>query len=276
MATIDLKALRFPFKDPKFIFFTDFDGTITLKDSNDFMTDNIGFGAEKRKQGNKDVLEGKKTFRDSFREMMDSITRPFPECVDYLVENITLDPHFNEYFQWALANNIPTVVVSSGMTPVIRGILQKLVGPDCDKIDIICNEAVPRDGKTLDQEGGWRIEYHDDSGFGHDKSLTLRPYAQLPADKRPTLFYAGDGVSDLSAARETDLLFAKKGHDLITYCARENVPFTVFEDWSSILATVKKIVAGEVTVDEAAKQGFQDYKDGKAGVAPVQANGAAK
>ena len=100
--------------------------------------------------------------RDSFREMMDSITRPFPECVDYLVENITLDPHFNEYFQWALAHNIPTVVVSSGMTPVIRGILQKLVGPDCDKIDIICNEAVPRGDKTIDQEGGWRIEYHDD------------------------------------------------------------------------------------------------------------------
>ena len=51
-----------------------------------------------------------------------------------------------------------------------------------------------------------------DSGFGHDKSLTIRPYAQLPADQRPTMFYAGDGVSDLSAARETDLLFAKKGH----------------------------------------------------------------
>lgn len=49
------------------------------------------------------------------------------------------------------------------------------------------------------------------SDFGHDKSLTIRPYANLPADQRPTLFYAGDGVSDLSAARETDLLFAKKG-----------------------------------------------------------------
>ena len=43
-----------------------------------------------------------------------------------------------------------------------------------------------------------------------------------------------------------------------------------------ILATVKQIVAGERTVDEAAKQGFQDYKDGKSGVTPVQANGAAK
>ncbi|KAK6440668.1 Pdp3-interacting factor 1, partial [Oleoguttula sp. CCFEE 5521] len=111
-------------------------------------------------------------------------------------------------------------------------------------------------------------------GFGHDKSLEIRPYARLPADKRPTMFYAGDGVSDLSAARETDLLFAKKGHDLVSYCARENVPFTIFEDWSSILATVKKIVAGEQSVDEAAKEGFEMYKQGAAGVKP--ANGHAK
>jgi 2-hydroxy-3-keto-5-methylthiopentenyl-1-phosphate phosphatase len=52
----------------------------------------------------------------------------------------------------------------------------------------------------------------DSSHFGHDKSLELRPYASLPASERPIMFYAGDGVSDLSAAKETDLLFAKKGH----------------------------------------------------------------
>ena len=49
------------------------------------------------------------------------------------------------------------------------------------------------------------------SGFGHDKSREIRPYANLPADQRPILLYAGDGVSDLSAAKETDLLFAKAG-----------------------------------------------------------------
>lgn len=53
-----------------------------------------------------------------------------------------------------------------------------------------------------------------DSDFGHDKSLAIRPYANL--DKRPTMVYAGDGVSDLSAARETDLLFAKKGHGMLS------------------------------------------------------------
>ncbi len=36
-STDPLMAMKRPFKDPKFIFFTDFDGTITLKDSNDFM-----------------------------------------------------------------------------------------------------------------------------------------------------------------------------------------------------------------------------------------------
>lgn len=50
------------------------------------------------------------------------------------------------------------------------------------------------------------------SHFGHDKSLEIRPYGQLPDGERPIMFYAGDGVSDLSAAKETDLLFAKKGH----------------------------------------------------------------
>jgi 2-hydroxy-3-keto-5-methylthiopentenyl-1-phosphate phosphatase len=50
------------------------------------------------------------------------------------------------------------------------------------------------------------------SHFGHDKSIEIRQYSKLPDSQRPIMFYAGDGVSDLSAAKETDLLFAKKGH----------------------------------------------------------------
>ncbi len=57
------------------------------------------------------------------------------------------------------------------------------------------------------------------SSFGHDKALEIRPYANLPEDKRPVLFYAGDGVSDLSAAKGTDLLFAKSGRGrLANHC----------------------------------------------------------
>lgn len=251
--------------NPKFIFFTDFDGTITLQDSNDFMTDTIGYGKDKRRQGNMDTLSGKLSFRDSFKDMMNSITKPYNECIEYVLDNVKLDPGFKSFFEWSLENNIPVVVLSSGMEPIIKALLKKLVGPEAEKMQVLGNFVGAREGKSIDEEGGWEILFrHPESGFGHDKSENLRKYSSLPADIRPTMFYAGDGVSDLSAARETDLLFAKKGHDLITYCANQNVPFTVFEDWSDILAKCKEIVEGKTTVDEAAQAGYEAYKAGAA------------
>jgi len=229
--------------NPKYIFFTDFDGTITLQDSNDYMTDNLGFGTTMRKQGNKDVLDGVKTFRGAFREMMDSIKHPYDQCIKFLVDNIKLDPYFRDFLKYAESINMPVVILSGGMTPVINGVLAHHLGPGAERIQIISNHVRIRDGfESLNEPGGWEIEYHDDSGFGHDKSLAIRPYAALPEADRPTMFYAGDGVSDLSAARETNLLFAKKGKDLITYCVREDVPFTVFEDWQDIERGVRDIV----------------------------------
>jgi len=251
--------------NPKYIFFTDFDGTITQQDSNDFMTDNLGYGEKLRKQGNQDVLDEKITFRDSFREMLDSVKTPFDQCIMILCENIKLDPYFKEFFDYARQNNIPIVVLSGGMTPIVRGLLVNLLGEDAHEMQIVSNDVAPRDGKSINEEGGWQIAYHDDTGFGHDKSLEIRPYAKLPANNRPVMFYAGDGVSDFSAAKETDLLFAKKGRDLITYCIRGGMPFTTFEDWSSILATLKDIVEGKTTVREVSAAGGQEAKaDGMA------------
>ncbi|PGH31791.1 hypothetical protein GX50_05457 [[Emmonsia] crescens] len=241
MGSVELPAMK---TKPKIIFFTDFDGTITLKDSNDFLTDNLGYGQEKRRQGNFDVLENKMTFRDSFREMLDSVKTPFNECIRILLENMELDPHFTEFYNWARAHNVPIVILSSGMVPIIHALLVKLLGHEPDNIQIVANQVASRDGKAINSEGGWQIVYHDDSHFGHDKSLEIKPYAALPADQRPTLLYAGDGVSDLSAASQTDLLFAKKGRDLVTYCQREKIPYAVFEDWSSILQTTKEIWEG--------------------------------
>lgn len=40
--------------------------------------------------------------------------------------------------------------------------------------------------------------------------------------------------------------------DLVTYCERENIPFTVFEDWSTILSTTRDIYEGKTTAQEVA------------------------
>lgn len=144
--------------------------------------------------------------------MMHSVPLSQSQCIDHLLSNITLDPGFAKFFTYAQSVNIPIVVLSSGVAPFIRALLEKLVGKT-DAIQIVSNDLVPRKdvAKKQGDERDWEVVFHDESHFGHDKSLEIRPYRELSDGERPYMFYAGDGVSDLSAARETDLLFAKKG-----------------------------------------------------------------
>lgn len=229
---------------PPAIVFTDWDGTVTLQDSNDYLTENIGFGRPKRLEINDDILDGKISFRDGFRKMLDSITTPFPECIDYLLEHIKLDLGFKEFYQWCAAKGIPVIVVSSGMKPIIYALLKSLVGEEAIKhIEIMSNDVA----ENPSAPGGWEIVYKDpESDFGHDKSKSIREYlaknGYTDSSKLPLMFYCGDGVSDLSAAKETDLLFAKHGKDLIKFCIREGIPYTEFNSFADIFAKTKAIV----------------------------------
>jgi len=198
------------------------------------------------------------SFRDSFKLMLDSVAanKPFEECKQILVENISLDPSFKTFYEWCLQNDIPIIVLSSGMAPIIRVLLRELVGPSVDNIEIIANDV--RD--KLD--GTWEIVFHDKSHFGHDKSIAIREYREerekLPENEQPVFFYCGDGVSDLSAAKETEVLFAKIGHDLITYCQRENIPFKVFSDFQDIHREVQAVVEGKKTIQQLAEEGAKE------------------
>ena len=131
------------------------------------------------------------------------------------------------------------------MEPIIRALLVNLVGEEAaENLQIVSNHVDIKDN------GKWDIVYRDESSFGHDKSRAIRPYASLPNDIRPTLLYCGDGVSDLSAAKETDLLFAKHGKDLITYCLRESIPYVVFKSFKDIHAKVQALYENKVTLKD--------------------------
>ena len=251
---------------PKVIFFTDFDGTITLQDTNDFITDNYGMGLEARRQLFHAVIDDTDTFRNTFQKMLDSWKLPFPKVLEILKHNIELDPGFRDFMIWAREKKVPVIVLSSGMVPVLETLLNHLLGEDLFRdIEIVANKTQTRaPGNSLDKPEGWTILFHDDSGFGHDKSLTIRPYAnaiaKMPLDERPTLLYAGDGVSDLSAARETDLLFAREGKDLVVWCEKEEIPFTEFNSWHGILAETKDIYEGRKTVKNLAEEGLRRHR----------------
>lgn len=102
--------------------------------------------------------------RDAFRDMLDSVKTPFNECIRVLQENMKLDPYFVEFYNWAKENNVPIVVLSSGMKPIISALFETLLGhkPDPSNLAIVSNDVESRDGKDINTEGGWQIKYHDD------------------------------------------------------------------------------------------------------------------
>ncbi|KAF7364172.1 hypothetical protein MSAN_01076500 [Mycena sanguinolenta] len=239
------------YKDKRFVVLTDWDGTITTQDSNDYMTDTLGYGKDKRRAGNLSVLEGRRTFRDAFREMLESIVangHSFEECKEVLRKNIKLDSGFKDFNSWCKANDIPVVIVSSGMAPSIRAVLSNLDDEEAaNAIDIIANDV------EIHPDGKWNIKFrHPSSGYGHDKSRAILPYKDL--ESPPLLFFFGDGVSDMSAARHADILFVKQKddgeNDLAAYCNREGIKHIIFHHFSEALGVVQSVVSGEKTPEE--------------------------
>ena len=94
---------------------------------------------------------------------MDSVKTPYDECIKQLLQKMQLDPHFKEFYYWAKENNVPVVVLSSGMFPIIKALLDSLLGENYDRsLYIVANDVESRDGKDINSEGGWKIKYRDD------------------------------------------------------------------------------------------------------------------
>ena len=99
--------------------------------------------------------------------------------MERILQDVQLDEYFMDFYRWAVSASVPVVVLSAGITPMIRAILSKFVGPEADSIEVIANDVLPRDGSdSINEYGGWKVRFRDDSDFGHDKASTIRPYAQ--------------------------------------------------------------------------------------------------
>ncbi|KAG0679943.1 hypothetical protein C6P40_004984 [Pichia californica] len=227
---------------PKAIVFTDWDGTVTLQDSNDMLTDDLGMGHKNRMLLNDKIINNELTFRNAFKEMLDSVSKNgynLQYCIDYLIKNVKLDPGFENTVKFCSINNIPLIVVSSGIDIIIESLLFNLLDPSLHKFIQIYSNHV----KSPNEFDSWNIVYRDNSDFGHDKNQSILHAVNKyygSSTERGTLFYCGDGVSDVSAARSCDLLFAKSGHDLVDICIRDKINYLEFNSFHDILSEIKK------------------------------------
>lgn len=226
----------------KIIIFSDFDGTISMQDTGHILVDAHGFGAKAREELEAKMKSGELNFRDASDEMWASLHVPFDDGFVIMDKSIELDSGFAEFHQYCKANGIPFNVISAGLKPILRRVLDHFLGEEeSSSIEIVANDA------TISQDGQvWKPIWRHNSIQGHDKDVSIMEGRELALsecepDEMPLIVFIGDGVSDLAAARHADVLFARRGLRLEQYCVEHNVPFIPFDSFADIKHEIEKI-----------------------------------
>ncbi|XXH03356.1 phosphatidylserine decarboxylase [Hypoxylon texense] len=226
----------------KIICFSDFDGTIFMQDTGHVLFDNHGCGSKRREILDEQIKTGDRSFRDVSEEMWGSLNVPFEDGFEVMEKTLEIDPDFQSFHKYCIANNIPFNVISAGLKPILRRVLDTFLGEEASShIDIVANDAhISADGSE------WKPIWRHDTELGHDKALSVqeaRKEAELACEDGsiPLIVFIGDGVSDLPAAREADVLFARRGLRLEEYCIEHKIPYIPFDTFADIQREIQKI-----------------------------------
>ena len=145
----------------------------------------------------------------------------------YVKEHANLRPFFKDLWGFCQSNGIQMAVVSQGLDFYIQAVLEREgVG------------RVPVYAVDTKFEGG-EISYHYNhtdpgkEGEGNSKGFVVQSFQKQGA----YVFFAGDGHSDLEAARVADVTFAHR--NLATFCDDENIAYQPFKDFRGILVAVR-------------------------------------
>ena len=146
----------------------------------------------------------------------------------YVKEHANLRPYFREMWGFCQANDIPMAVVSQGLDFYIQALL------DREGLGRVPVHAVNTDF----QDG--EISYHYDYTYprkeneGNSKGLVVKSFQEHGCH----VFFAGDGRSDLEAARVADVVFAHS--TLAKLCDDEGIAYNHFKDFGAMLVSVHR------------------------------------
>jgi HAD superfamily phosphoserine phosphatase-like hydrolase len=177
-----------------------------LGDTGHVLFDAHGCGQERRKELDAAIHSGELSFRDASEQMWGSLNVPFDDGFEVMKERLEMDPDFREFHDFCIKRHIPFNVISAGLKPVLRRVLDEFLGEEAKHIDIVANDAlISADGTE------WKVVWKDDTALGHDKAASIQEVRAQASNSEsdeqpPMIIFIGDGVSDLPAAREGTFL----------------------------------------------------------------------
>ncbi|KAF9911079.1 hypothetical protein BX616_010678 [Lobosporangium transversale] len=255
---------------PRIEVFSDFDGTISMEDTGCILIDS-GIGEETRKAMDVQVLNHELTFLDAMDIWWSSVNLTFEEGLE-LVREVELDPGFLKFYAHVQTHKIPFSIVSCGLDIIIEKYMSWYLGEEeAKKLVILANY-----GKVVDKK--WLVSYRDETPHSHDKSVCIKEskeqfkkemveqqkQRELAKETKQeqaeehVIVFCGDGISDLSAAREADVLFARKGRNLEKYCRIHKIPFTPFDSFDQVRELIQGLQDGSLTMTEVRRRQQQE------------------
>lgn len=230
--------------------FSDFDGTIFMQDTGHILFDNFGCGKEMREEIDSKIGTGELTFRAASEKMYDSLNVTLDVGVKKLKETLVMDKDFRPFFDYTLKNSIPFNVISAGIQPLLRSALTEFLGAEkSSKVGIVSNDAeISKDGSQ------WVAKWRHDSELGHDKAKSILEYKKSCVGEIPLIVFVGDGISDLAAASQADVLFARKGLALENHCLENKIPYIPYDSFADIQSELDNLVVGNKHHDPTAKR----------------------
>merc|ERR1712187_302892 len=122
---------------------------------------------------------------------------------------------------FCMENNISFNVISAGLRPILRKVLDAFLGAqESSNINIVANDA------DIDGSTPWKPIWLHETELGHDKALSVNQ-GRAEAAK---------------ACVEADILFARKGLKLEEYCNQNQIPYIPFETFADIKQEVQHIM----------------------------------
>jgi len=113
-----------------------------VQDSGHILFNNFGCGSERHKILDEQIHSGERSFRDVPEEMWGSLDMPFDDGFAVMKDALDINPEFRTFHKFCLNNKIPFNVISAGLKPVLRRVLDHFLGEEASSsIEIVANNA---------------------------------------------------------------------------------------------------------------------------------------
>ena len=198
----------------------DFDGTITQEDVSFLILD--AFASRDWRQLLTQYREGKISVGYFNMKAFAMVKADKPTLLQFVKSRAKMRAGFHELLAYCHRKGFEFVIVSNGLDFYIETILRDV---GMDNIEVFA-------AQTQFSPSGIDVRYIGPDGNQLEDNFK-EAYVRLFLERDYRLIYAGNGISDISPARQAHHIFATG--ELLTYCKEMNLNCTPFIDLNDII-----------------------------------------